>query len=94
MRRLTEWRGGKMDEMVNVNLTLPKKAVEYIDREAEENYLSRASVARKYLLDEIDEEMVLETRLKGYSIRKTAEITGVPYKKVLRILGKTQVDDE
>ena len=83
-----------MNEMVNVNVTLPKRIVEYIDREADENYLSRASVARKHLLADLEEEMVGETRAKGYSIRKTAEITGIPYQKVLRILGKTQVDEE
>lgn len=83
-----------MEEMVNVNLTLPKRIVEYIDREADEHYLSRASVARKHLLEDLEEEMVVETRQKGYSIRKVSEITGVSYDKVLKILGKTQVDEE
>lgn len=81
-------------EMVNVNIALPKKIVEYVDREAEEHYLSRASVARRYLLEKLEEKMVVETRLKGYSIRKVAEITGIPYAKVLRILGETQADEE
>ncbi len=83
-----------MSEMVNVNISLPRKIVEYVDREAEENYLSRASVARQYLMQKLEEKIVVEKRRKGYSIRKIVETTGIPYLKVLKILGETQVDDE
>ncbi len=78
---------------INVNISLPKKVVEYIDKEAEEQYLPRAAVARKYLMEEVAEKMVLEARKKGYSIRKVAESTGVSYSKALAILGRTQVDE-
>ncbi len=45
-------------------------------------------------MEKLEEKIVVETRLKGYSIRKTAEVTGMPYTKVLKILGDTQVDEE
>jgi metal-responsive CopG/Arc/MetJ family transcriptional regulator len=80
--------------MISINITLPKKIVDYVDREAEDKYLSRASVARQYLMEKLEEKIVSETRLKGYSIRKTSEITGIPYLKTLKILAKTQVDEK
>ncbi len=79
---------------VNVNISLPKKIVEYLDKEAGEHYLARAAVARQYLMEEVAEKMVLEARRKGYSMRKVAESTGITYTKVLGILAKTQVDEE
>lgn len=41
-----------------------------------------------------EKKTVVELRLKDYSIRKTVEATEIPYLKVLKILGETQVDDE
>ena len=67
-----------MVEMVNVNISLPKSIVDFVDREAEEKYLSRASVARQYLMEQLEQKIVVQTRLKGYSIRKTAECYGHP----------------
>lgn len=83
-----------MANMVNVNISLPKKILEYVDREAEERYSSRASVAREYLVQKIEEKRIVEMRQRGYSIRKTSELTGIPYGKVLKVLGETQVDDK
>ncbi len=83
-----------MAGMGSVNVSLPKKAVEYLDRQAEENYTSRAGIARQYLMEKLEEKAVVEARTKGYSIRKASEMTGVPYARVLKILGQTQIDEE
>lgn len=77
-----------------ISVTLPKNALEYIDRTARQEYLSRSAVARNHLLHEIYTRMVLEARREGYSIRKISENTKIPYDVVLRILGETQVDGE
>lgn len=45
-------------------------------------------------MEKLEEKRVVEMRQRGYSIRKTSELTGIPYGKVLRILGETQVDDQ
>ncbi len=83
-----------MGENIAVNVTLPKEAIEYIDEEAEKNYLSRATLARQLLLQKIDEIKVVQARRNGYSIRKIAEMYTIPYTKVLEILHLTQVDAE
>ena len=80
-------------ELVNVNMSLTKKVVEYLDKQAEENYLARASVARQYLMEEVSEKMVVEARRKGSSLRKVAQATGTPYSKVLSIIAKTGIDE-
>ncbi|HIH20227.1 TPA: hypothetical protein HA244_03080 [Candidatus Micrarchaeota archaeon] len=83
-----------MVDMVTLNITLPKKIVAYLDRQAEEHYLTRATVARQYLIEEVYEKTVLQARKAGLSIRKISETTGIPYAKVLKILGKTQFDEQ
>ena len=45
-------------------------------------------------MQEVAEKMVAQARRKGYSIRKVADATGLPYSKVMSILAKTQVDEE
>lgn len=42
-------------------------------------------------MEKLEEKLVVEERMKGYSIRKIAEITGIPYTKVL---AATQVDEQ
>ena len=76
----------------NINVTLPNKALDYIDKKEKAQYLSRSSVARCLFLEELNIKMVVEARQKGYSIRKTAELTNIPYATVLTILGETQTD--
>ena len=49
----------------NVNVTLPDKALEYIDSKAKSQYLSRSAVARSFLLEELNRKMVAEARRKG-----------------------------
>ena len=80
--------------MNTLNVTLPKKALEYIDRKAKSQYSSRSAVARAYLLEELNRKMVCEARRQGYSIRKISENMEIPYENVIRILGETQVDEE
>lgn len=79
---------------MNVNVTLPKKALEFIDREARHRYVSRSAVVRAFVLEALDRKIVVDARRKGFSIRKIAEVYGVSYGRVLEILAETQVDEE
>lgn len=79
---------------VALNITLPLEAVKYLDVEAGKAYLSRATVARQFLLQKIDEAKVVLARKRGYSIRKVSEMYGIEYPRVLEILHATQVDAE
>lgn len=83
-----------MEKMVTLNLTLPKRIIDYLDQEAQAHYLSRATVARQHLIEEVYEKVVTESRLRGLSIRRISETTGIPYLKVLQILAKTQIDEK
>src|SRR3989338_8184815 len=83
-----------MNENIAVNITLSREVVEYLDTEAKRSYLSRATVAKQFLLEHIDELRVISARRQGYSIRKISEIYGIPYSKVLEIMHATQVDAE
>ncbi|MBI5159141.1 hypothetical protein HY992_03405 [Candidatus Micrarchaeota archaeon] len=83
-----------MNENIAVNITVPKKVVDYLDVEAKKTYLSRATVARQMLLQHIDELKVISARRQGCSIRKISETCGIAYSKVLEILHVTQVDAE
>ena len=83
-----------MNENIAVNVTLPKEVVDYLDSEAKKTYLSRATVARQFLLQKIDELKVTNARRNGYSIRKISEMYSIQYSKVLEILHATQVDAE
>ncbi len=83
-----------MARNVAVNITLPFDAVKYLDVEAGKAYLSRATVARQFLLQKIDEVKVILARKQGYSIRKISEMHGIAYSQVLEILHVTQVDAE
>ncbi len=78
----------------HISVTLPKNALEYIDKKARHEYNSRSAVARNHLLREIYTQMVLDARREGYSIRKISENTKIPYDIVLKILAETQVDAE
>ena len=45
-------------------------------------------------MEEITEKIVVEARLKGQTIRKIAEVTGIPYNRIMSVLVKTQIDDK
>lgn len=77
---------------VLVNVTVPVEVAEYLDEKAEELYITRATIARKFLIEHIEEVKVTEAREKGFSIRKVADMTRVRYDKVLEILRRTGVD--
>ena len=79
---------------ISINVTLPTEVVEYLDEKAKNKYISRATIARQFLMEHIEEEKVIETRRKGFSIRKVAEITGVRYDRVLDILRQSGIEDE
>ena len=79
---------------LSINITLPANAVQYIDKKAEQTYISRATVARQFLLEHIEEQKVIESRQKGFSIKKIANITQIKYEKVLEILKKSGLEEE
>ncbi len=79
---------------VVVNVTLPSTVVEYMDEKARKLYISRATVARQLLMEQVEEEKVIEKRKEGFSIRKIVEITGIRYDKVLHIIGRTGIDED
>lgn len=79
---------------VSINVTLPNEVVDYIDEKAKNMYISRATVARQFLMEHIEEQKVVETRKKGFSIRKVAEITQVRYDRVLDILRRSGIEEE
>lgn len=77
-----------------VNVTLPAEFVSYLDEKATDNYTSRATVAKQYLIEHIEEKKVIELRRKGFSIRKIADVTDIRYDKVLAILHTTRADED
>ncbi len=79
---------------MNVNVTIPKKAMEYLDLQARKQYASLSSVARAYLLRAVHREIVVKMRREGYSIRMISERTEIPYVQVMDVLADTQVDEE
>lgn len=79
---------------LSINVTLPNTAVQYIDEKAKQAYISRATVARQLLLEHIEEQKVIESRQRGFSIRKIADITQIRYEKVLEILRKSGLEEE
>ena len=79
---------------VLVNVTLPKEVVDYLDQKADDQYTSRATVARQFLIEHTEEKKVVELRKKGFSYRKIAEMTGIKYDKILEIVRITRVDED
>ena len=79
---------------VVVNVILPKEVVHYLDEKADDQYTTRATVAKQFLLEHVEEKKVTELRRKGFSIRKIAEVTGIRYDKILEIIRITRIDED
>ncbi len=79
---------------VLVNVTLPQEVVNYLDQKADDQYTSRATVARQFLIEHIEEKRVTELRKKGFSYRKIADMTGIRYDKILEIVRITRIDED
>ena len=77
-----------------VNVTLPQEVVHYLDEKAGDQYTSRATVARQFLIEHIEEKKVIELRKKGFSYRKIADATGIRYNKILEIVRITRIDED
>ena len=77
-----------------VNVTLPQEVVNYLDKNAVDQYTSRATVARQFLIEHIEEKKVMELRKKGFSYRKIADVTGIRYDKILEIARITRIDED
>ena len=77
-----------------VNVTLSQEMVNYLDEKADDQYTSRATVARQFLIEHIEEKKVTELRKKGFSYRKIAEMTGIRYDKILEIVRITRIDED
>ena len=65
-----------------------------MDEKARRLYISRATVARQLLMEQVEEEKVLEKRKEGFSFRKIVEITGIRYDRVLQIISKSGIDED
>lgn len=77
-----------------LHLSLPQPALEEIDAKAKQQYLTRAAVARQYLLRALLDDTVASLRRRRYSVSKIAELLEVPAIRVYEALKRTQIDEE
>lgn len=79
---------------MNSGVSLPEDIVKYLKWKADEEYVSKAAIARRYLIKTITEEIVLKYHQRGYSFSKIAEETGTSVPTVLATLAKYGAGDE
>jgi len=77
-----------------IHLSLPDRIAQVIESKARMQYISKADVARQFLMNALIDESVAEMRKKGYAISKIAQALDVPTVSVMESLRKTGADEE
>jgi len=72
----------------NINVTLPDLIANYLKRKSKEEYLPISAIARKYIAEEVTEELIIEFHKKGYSISKIAQSTDVTIARIMDVLSR------